>query len=214
MIRNYVSRIVAEVVRKLLYPEMVEIRAALARIEQQRSAAEAESEGQKSAADLLRLSEELRRLLEAAAGEHKTQIDGLAASMEAGIGCAVRGDISEWRLAAEERDVALNRQLAELSAGVERSFERIHKRDATQGEKITLLHESAEASLAKLDQDIEQIRSRFIDDLKTINRQMDDLYKIVVKREEHTFLISDVERLKQEVEQLKRDALQQGSEPR
>jgi hypothetical protein len=58
---------------------------------------------------------------------------------------------------------------------------------------------------------MELVRSQFTDDMKILDKQLDDLYRIIVKREEHTFLINDVQGLKQEVALLKRDILRKSS---
>lgn len=215
MIRNYFTRIISQVVRKLLYPELVEIRGALERIVgQQQTLVERGSqwEAQKNEVDFLTLSNELGATFSEAIAGLKNKIDDLKSEVEDQIQEKVCREIATGNDSAEQRDARQNQELAELRGFIESSYERIHKRDASQGEKIADLLGVTERSFSTLDQEIEQIRSRLADDMKALNKQIDDLYKIVVKREEHTFLISDVQGLKQEVERLKQGILRKGSD--
>ena len=59
--------------------------------------------------------------------------------------------------------------------------------------------------LAKISREIEEIRV----DIRNINRRIDDLYQVVVRREEHYSLVEEVRRLRDDVEMLKRKVFQQ-----
>jgi len=59
--------------------------------------------------------------------------------------------------------------------------------------------------LARISKEIDEIRV----DIRNINRRIDDLYQVVVRREEHYSLVEEVRRLRDDVEMLKRKVFQQ-----
>jgi len=59
--------------------------------------------------------------------------------------------------------------------------------------------------LTRISKEIDEIRV----DIRNINRRIDDLYQVVVRREEHYSLVEEVRRLRDDVEMLKRKVFQQ-----
>jgi ubiquinone biosynthesis protein UbiJ len=86
------------------------------------------------------------------------------------------------------------------------------QQESFQGEIRTRL-EGFEKNIEARFDDFKSFMVREVEDIKqdirAINRRLDDLYQVVVRREEHYSLVDEVRRLRDDVEMLKRKVFQQ-----
>jgi len=209
MFRNYFTRIMSQVVRKLIYPELVEIRLEIEKID-----VASEFKLKESIDSLKKGNLDIQRSIEEIGAKLSDDILELRASTKKGdsgidtlVQNIVHKELSELDSIAHKRDAKQSEKISDLRDMTENSYERIRKRDAKQSEKISDLHNMTESCYEKLLNETEMISSRLNEDMRNFNKRLDDLYKIVVKRDEHSFMVNDVQKLRQEVELLKRDVI-------
>ena len=209
MFRNYFTRIMSQVVRKLIYPELVEIRLEIEKID-----VASESKIKESIDSLKKDNSDTQRSIEDMGAKLSADILELSASAkkkDSGIDTLVQNivhkELSELDSTARQRDAKQGEEISALRDMTEKSYERIHKKDAKLTEKISDLHTMTENCYEKLHSETEMISSRLNEDMRSFNKRLDDLYRIVVNRDEHSFMVNDVQKLRQEVELLKRDVV-------
>lgn len=98
--------------------------------------------------------------------------------------------LNDIRAAIEKVDARLHDEITELRAAME-------KGDAE-------LRAAMERGNAALRDEMQSFNSELKEDIRSINRRLDDLFKIVVRRDEHFSLEEDVKKLRADVELLKR----------
>jgi len=209
MFRNYFTRIMSQVVRKLIYPELVEIRLEIEKID-----VASEFKIKESIDSLKKDNSDIQRSIEEIGAKLSADILELSASAkkkDSGIDTLVQNivhkELSELDSTARQRDAKQGEEISALRDMTEKSYERIHKKDAKLTEKISDLHTMTESCYEKLHSETEMINARLNEDMRNFNKRLDDLYRIVVNRDEHSFMVNDVQKLRQEVELLKRDVV-------
>ena len=209
MFRNYFTRIMSQVVRKLIYPELVEIRLALEKIDVASKVKIKESLDslKKSNIDIQRSIEEIGAKLSDDIFELRASTKKEGSGIDTLVQNIVHKELSELDSTAHKRDAEQSGKISDLRDMTKSSYERILKRVVKQTEKISDLHNMTESWYEKLHNETEMISSRLNEDMRNFNKRLDDLYKIVVRRDEHSFMVNDVQKLRQEVELLKRDVV-------
>jgi hypothetical protein len=157
MIKNFIKRIITEVIKELISPELMRFEQAM--LSQQ---------------DLFR-------------NEMRTRFDDFAKSMEARY---------------EDLARLMQAQFNDFSKSMEARFEDFSKSIDARFEDFKGF---VMGELARISKEIDEIRV----DIRNINRRIDDLYQVVVRREEHYSLVEEVRRLRDDVEMLKRKVFQQ-----
>jgi predicted phage-related endonuclease len=157
MIKNFIKRIITEVIKELISPELMRFEQAM--LSQQ---------------DLFR-------------NEMRTKLDDFAKSMEARY---------------EDLARLMQAQFDDFSKSMEARFEDFSKSIDARFEDFKGF---VMGELTRISKEIDEIRV----DIRNINRRIDDLYQVVVRREEHYSLVEEVRRLRDDVEMLKRKVFQQ-----
>jgi predicted phage-related endonuclease len=157
MIKNFIKRIITEVIKELISPELMRFEQTM--LSQQ---------------DLFR-------------NEMRTKFDDFAKSMEARY---------------EDLAKLMQAQFDDFSKSMEARFEDFSKSIDARFEDFKGF---VMGELARISKEIDEIRV----DIRNINRRIDDLYQVVVRREEHYSLVEEVRRLRDDVEMLKRKVFQQ-----
>ena len=101
------------------------------------------------------------------------------------------------RIVAEAIKELIYPEFEKVYAKMEEEFEKVY---AKMDEEFGRVYEKIEEESRRLNGRIDELR----EELRHIDRRLDDLYKVVVRREEHYSLVEDVKRLREDVEMLKR----------
>ena len=160
MFRNYITRIMSQVVRKLIYPELVEIRLEIEKID-----VASEFKIKESIDSLKKGNIDIQSSIEEIGAKLSDDIFELRASIKKGdsgidtlVQNIVHKELSELDSAAHKRDAKQSEKISDLRDMTEKSYERIHKRDAKQTEKISDLHNMIESCYEKLQSEITEHR--------------------------------------------------------
>jgi len=179
MIKNFIKRIITEVIKELISPELMRFEQAM--LSQQ---------------DLFR-------------NEMRTKFDDFAKSIEAryeDLAKLMQAQFDDFAKSMETRNgefaKSMQMQFESFAKSMETRFEDFSKSIDARFEdfKGFLMGE-----LTRISKEIDEIRV----DIRNINRRIDDLYQVVVRREEHYSLVEEVRRLRDDVEMLKRKVFQQ-----
>ena len=109
---------------------------------------------------------------------------------------------NEMRLRFEDFAKSMDARFEGFAKGMDARFEDFAKSMDARFEDFKSF---VIGELAKISREIEEIRV----DIRNINRRIDDLYQVVVRREEHYSLVEEVRRLRDDVEMLKRKVFKQ-----
>ena len=117
MLKNFFTRIISQVIRKLIYPELVEIRLAIEKIDATRDPAGLEiTENQdslkKSGVDAQGLLEEIDAKFSANISELRASINKLGLDIDTLLKDIVHREISELKSTAQERDAEQGRKIS------------------------------------------------------------------------------------------------------
>ena len=168
MIKSFIKRIITEVIKELISPELTRFEQAM--IAQQEA-----------------FRNEMRLRFEDFAKSMDVKFEGFAKGMDARFEDFVKSMDAKFEGFAKGMDV----RFEDFAKSMDARFEDF---------KSFVIGE-----LAKISREIEEIRV----DIRNINRRIDDLYQVVVRREEHYSLVEEVRRLRDDVEMLKRKVFQQ-----
>ncbi len=204
MIKEFLARIMREVIRKLLYPELVEIRQKLQKIADINN-----NIGTKE--DFNRNDPELLNTISQYATNQKKDMDQFKTSLNKNMEIDIDIKNKLMEISEEVRELqglesSLAESISRQQENSEKSFERISKKNNAQSLEIKELNKLTRKLESNIIESTEKSNYQINEEFKKFNKRLDDLYKIMVKKEEHEEIVNDVDKLRLDLEKIKMNA--------